>query len=437
MALGAVVTVAVQDELRRESAQSFHLRRRGGLGADHGGLQPEAVGSPRDPERVVPGRSSDDMVGRIQQGERRQRPAHLERPGRLLRFELQQDIGAERARDQRGRLEKRTDTRLREPDVLGRRKHAPTVRPVRVLTLGETMVLLDGVEGGLAHGAPFRLRLGGAESNFGIALVRLGVPVSWVSRLGADPLGDVVYETLAGEGLDLRFVSRDQEAPTAVFFKWHEDGESRVLYRRAGSAASRLAPDDVPPEAFDGVGLVHLTGITMALSGSARAAVLAVAAEARARGIPVMFDPNYRPALWPGPREAEAGQRAVLPNVDWYLCGEHEGCLLFGVGSAAEVLDAARAAGASEAAVRVGARGAVVAQDGEAVEVPPHAVEEVVDEIGAGDGFAAGFAYGLLHGWGPVACARAGNLIAAHALRGTGDWETFPRFDEVAGDLSA
>ena len=126
----------------------------------------------------------------------------------------------------------------------------------------------------------------------------------------------------------------------------------------------------------------------------------------------------------------------MLPNVDWYLCGEHEGCLLFGVGSAAEVLDAARDAGASEVAVRVGARGAVVAQDGEAVEVPPHAVEEVVDEIGAGDGFAAGFAYGLLQGWGPVACARAGNLIAAHALRGTGDWETFPRLDEVAGDLS-
>jgi sugar/nucleoside kinase (ribokinase family) len=59
-----------------------------------------------------------------------------------------------------------------------------------------------------------------------------------------------------------------------------------------------------------------------------------------------------------------------------------------------------------------------------------------VDEIGAGDGFAAGFAYGLLQGWEPVACARAGNLIAAHALRGTGDWETFPSFDEVAGDLS-
>jgi 2-dehydro-3-deoxygluconokinase len=298
------------------------------------------------------------------------------------------------------------------------------------------MVLLDGVECGLASGAPFRLRIGGAESNFGVALRRLGVPVTWVSRLGTDPLGDLIHDTLVAEGLDLRFVERDPEAPTGVFFKWHENGEGRVLYRRAGSAASRLRPADVPDEAYDGVRLVHLTGITMALSDSARAAVLGVAAKARARGIPVTFDPNYRPALWPGPREAEERQREVLAHVDWYLCGEREGCLLFGVESADEVRAAARSAGAGDAAVRVAARGAIVWDGDMAVEVSPQQLEDVVDEIGAGDGFAAGFVYGLLHGWTRVACARAGNLIAAHALRGTGDWETFPRLEEIAEELA-
>ena len=126
----------------------------------------------------------------------------------------------------------------------------------------------------------------------------------------------------------------------------------------------------------------------------------------------------------------------MLPNVDWYLCGEQEGRLLFGVDSAVEVGEAARAAGARDAAVRVGARGAVVDENGDPVEVPPAQVEQVVDEIGAGDGFAAGFAFGLLQGWGAVACARAGNLIAAHALRGTGDWETFPFLAEVADKLA-
>jgi 2-dehydro-3-deoxygluconokinase len=110
---------------------------------------------------------------------------------------------------------------------------------VAVLTAGETMVLLDGVEGGLAPGAPFLLRIGGAESNFGVALSRLGVPVTWVSRLGADPLGDLIHDTLAAEGLDLRLVQRDAGAPTGVFFKWHEEGEGRVP--TAGRARRRVA----------------------------------------------------------------------------------------------------------------------------------------------------------------------------------------------------
>lgn len=308
---------------------------------------------------------------------------------------------------------------------------------MRVLTVGETMVLLDGVEGGLALGAPFRLRIGGAESNFAVALSRLAVPVTWVSRIGDEPLGRFLYDLLAAEGLDLRFVERDPEAPTGIFFKWHEDGESRVLYRRAGSAASRLSPEHVPAEAFEGVRLVHLTGITMALSRSARATVLAVAEEARRRGLTVTFDPNYRPALWNGPREAEEVQRAVLPLVDWYLCGEAEGCLVLGASSAADLRVAVREAGAGDAAVRLGARGAVVWEDAGAVEVPPLRVEDVVDEVGAGDGFAAGFAYGLLRGWRPSRCARAGNLLAAHALRGTGDWETFPRLEDIRTELEA
>lgn len=304
-----------------------------------------------------------------------------------------------------------------------------------VLTAGETMVLLDGVEGGLTLGAPFRLRIGGAESNFAIALARLGVSVTWVSRVGADPLGDFLLDQLRPEGVDLRFVERDATAPTGVFLKWHEGDTGRILYRRAGSAASFLAPGHVPDTAFEGVRLVHLTGITMALSASARETVLAAAAHARRHGAIVSFDPNYRPALWPSPREAQARQREVLPLVDWYLCGEQEGHELFGTGSLDELRAAIRGAGAAETVVRIGARGAVVWEHEGAVEVPPARLETVIDEIGAGDGFAAGFAFGLLGGRPPRDCARLGNLIAAHALRGTGDWETFPRLAELADEL--
>jgi 2-dehydro-3-deoxygluconokinase len=305
-----------------------------------------------------------------------------------------------------------------------------------VLTAGETMALLDPVaDGEIVHGLGFTLRIAGAESNFAIGLSRLGVGVTWVSRLGADPFGDVVQDTLAAQGLDLRFLERDPTRPTGVFFKWRGGGRSHVLYYRRGSAASALLPEHVPDEALEGVRLVHLTGITTGLSDSARSLVLDLAARARARGVTVIFDPNWRPALWQSPAEAAEAQRDVLPNADWYLCGLEEGCLLFGVEDAEELLAAIRASGSGNAAVRVGARGCVIEQGGEAFEVPPEREATVLDEVGAGDAFAAGFAFGLLQGWSPTDCARAGNAIAAAALTGTGDWETLPRLHEVEREL--
>jgi 2-dehydro-3-deoxygluconokinase len=305
-----------------------------------------------------------------------------------------------------------------------------------VLTVGETMALLDPVgEGKPELGRQFALRIAGAESNFGIALARLGVRVTWISRLGTDPLGDVVHGALAAEGLDPRYVVRDADAPTGLFLKWRAGGRTRVLYYRKGSAASRLQPDDVPDEALDGVALVHLTGITMALSASARELVIEVARRARARRITVLFDPNWRSALWRGPGEAAAAHRELLPDVDWYLCGLEEGNLLFETESADDLLAAVRDAGARDVVVRVGARGALVRDDSRLLEVRPPRLTSVLDEVGAGDGFAAGFAYGLLQGSAPPDCARFGNAIAAAALAGTGDWETFPHLREIEPQL--
>lgn len=306
--------------------------------------------------------------------------------------------------------------------------------PPRVLTAGETMALLDPAAGGeLAMGDRLTLRIAGAESNFAIALTRLGVGVTWVSSLGMDPFGDIVQQTLSGEGVDVRHVRRDPSARTGLFFKWRNRGRSHVMYYRAGSAASRLTPQDVPDAALDGVELVHLTGITAALGEGPRALVLSVAERACARGITVLFDPNWRPDLWESPAAAAASQAEVLPHVDWYLCGEEEGHLLFATDSIDALARAVRAAGAGDAAVRIGAGGVVVRGS----VVPPVRLVPVRDEVGAGDGFAAGFAYGLLQGWDPQTCARCGNMLASRALSGTGDWETFPALPDVEADLVA
>jgi 2-dehydro-3-deoxygluconokinase len=302
----------------------------------------------------------------------------------------------------------------------------------RVLTAGETMALLDPIgDSELDAQTQLTLRIGGAESNFAIALARLQVPVRWISRLGVDPLGDLVERTLVAEGVDVSYVRRDQSAQTGVFFKWRADGKSHVLYSRTGSAACGLTPADVPDEAFEGIEVVHLTGITMALGEGPRALVISVAERARARGVTVLFDPNWRAALWKSPGAAAATHADVLPYVDWYLCGEEEGHTLFGTHDIDDLTSSVRKLGAQDVAVRVGSRGAVV----RGRLVPPARISPVRDEIGAGDGFAAGFAFGLLHGLDPEACTRAGNLLAGAALEGTGDWETFPFLANIESDL--
>jgi 2-dehydro-3-deoxygluconokinase len=309
-------------------------------------------------------------------------------------------------------------------------------RPPRVLTVGETMALLDPHEDGPpAAGSTWTLRAAGAESNFAIGLARLGVRVTWVSRLGADPLGDAVYDELERQGVDLSLVRRDVSAPTGIYLKWRESGGGRVHYHRAGSAASRLEPADVPDAALAAAGHVHLTGITMAISDSARRLVIDLAARARRAGIGVSFDPNFRAALWESPEAAGAGMCEVLPYVDWVLCGEQEGCLVFGAAEGEGLVAVLRDAGAHDAVLRIGARGARVTVGDRLETVPPQRREHVVDEVGAGDAFAAGFVYGLLAGASPVECARTGNLIAARALSGTGDWETLPRLADVRGEL--
>jgi sugar/nucleoside kinase (ribokinase family) len=299
------------------------------------------------------------------------------------------------------------------------------------------MALLDPEsDGRFALGTRLELRIAGAESNYAVALRRLGVDVAWVSRLGDDPLGDLVVSALEAEGVDLRWVRRSPERPTGLYLKFREGGRTTVLYYRRGSAASELAPEDVPEEALEGIDLLHLSGITTGIAPRGTELLAGLAERARGAGALVVFDPNWRPPLWERFEEAERAARPIYPHVDWYLCGLEEGNGLFGTDGEEALFAALERAGMPRAAVRVGARGALVrGAGGGLVEVPPIRLVEVRDEVGAGDGFAAGFAFGLLRGWEPERCARAGNAVAAAALAGTGDWETYPRLEEVREDL--
>lgn len=310
----------------------------------------------------------------------------------------------------------------------------PAVRGL--VTIGETMASLSapGV-GPLRHQRSLDLHVGGAESNVAIGVTRLGGSATWVGRVGDDELGDLVLAQLRGEGVDVSHALRDPDAPTGLMVKSRRtESVGRVTYYRRGSAGSRLCPDDVPVDAVRAAGVLHLTGITPALSGTARDAVRAATAVARAAGVPVSLDVNHRAALWTA-QEAGAVLRDLLPEVDVLFAGPEEAQLLGADGGPARAPERAAAqlaaAGPTQVVVKLGARGAVGHVDGELHPVPAHAVR-AVDPVGAGDAFVAGYLAELLEGRPVRQRLATATACGAFAVTVPGDWEGLPDRRDLA-----
>jgi 2-dehydro-3-deoxygluconokinase len=295
-----------------------------------------------------------------------------------------------------------------------------------VLSFGETMVLLNpGATGPLRYADRFAKRIGGAESNVAIGLARLGHDAAWASRLGDDPHGRYVRDTIRGEGVATH-VTLDPEAPTGIMFKERREvGESRVFYYRHDSAASRMSPEDLPAAALADADYLHLTGITPALSERCRELCFEAADRAREAGTRVSFDPNLRFKLWDEP----AMRETLLPlaeRADVVVPGIEEGEVLLGTDDPAEIAAGFRERGAEEVVVTLGAEGAYVAAEGVDERVPGVTVERVVDAVGAGDGFVAGYLSGRLDGLDPATAADRANVAGALATTVSGDIEGLP-----------
>src|SRR5690554_1591945 len=184
----------------------------------------------------------------------------------------------------------------------------------RIIALGETMALVTPTSNDpLEFAQEFRLDIGGAESNVATHLAALGHRVSWVSRIGADALGRRLERTIRERGVDTSLVEVTMDAPTGVYFK--DPGEG-VLYYRRGSAASTLGPALVARLPLDDADLVHLSGITPALSPSCSALVDSVIDRVAGTSARLSFDINYRAALWSiteaAPRLHRLAQRADI-----------------------------------------------------------------------------------------------------------------------------
>ena len=301
-----------------------------------------------------------------------------------------------------------------------------------VVTLGETMVLFAPREAGpLRYVSDYRLKFGGAETNFATALVRLGISAGWISRLGDDELGRYVAHHLRGEGVELTHLALDSGRPTGLYVKeLSAAGDSTVYYYRRGSAASRLGPADVDLAYVQSARWLHVTGITPALSESCRAAVERAVELARAAALPVSFDPNLRLKLW----TVDQAREVLLPimrRCTVLLGGAEELAHLLRVDKPDAAADWALEQGLELVAVKLGSQGALVATPEERRIVPAYAVPRVVDAIGAGDGFDAGMVAGRLMGRDPWRSAELANAVGAHALMIDGDYEGYPTLAEA------
>jgi 2-dehydro-3-deoxygluconokinase len=301
-----------------------------------------------------------------------------------------------------------------------------------LVTLGETMARLESpIIGPLRHAHNLNLGVAGAESNVAIGISRLGGSAAWIGRVGDDEFGRLVQMTLAGEGVDVGHVVVDQAAPTALLVKERRTGGlTRVQYYRSGSAGSRLAPADLPEALIRSARILHVTGITVALGDSARKAVHEAMEIAREAGVPVSLDLNYRRAL-SEPDEAGRQLRELIPRADVVFATEQEARLAVDGAEPGALAIALAALGPRDVLVKRGAEGVAALCEGVRYDEPAWRVA-VVDPVGAGDAFAAGYLAELMRDR-PIperlatACA-----AGACAVSVSGDWEGLPSRDDLS-----
>lgn len=296
-----------------------------------------------------------------------------------------------------------------------------------VVSIGETMVLFTPeTRGQMRYARNFSSKIAGAETNTLIGLAKLGHQTGWISRLGKDEFGAFVLSAVRGEGVDTSQVWQDETAPTGIFFKeFMNEDHVRVTYYRKGSAASRLSPEHLNEDYIANARFLYLTGITPALSESCKASIFHAIEAAKRHGKKVVFDPNVRRKLW-SDEEARETLLAIAAKADIALPGVSEGEFLFGVRDESEIAERLHQCGVEIVVIKLGEKGAYLSTALEQKYVPGFKVAKVVDPVGAGDGFAAGFLSGLIDGLSLEDSVKRACAVGAMVITVNGDIEGLP-----------
>lgn len=301
------------------------------------------------------------------------------------------------------------------------------------LLVGEPMGLFIAEEtGALEDINHFTMALAGAEFNVAVGMRRLGHKVGYYTKLGNDPFGKRIVKMMNAEGISTDLIEWHPQRATGFMMKSKTfEGDPSIFYFRKNSAASTLSVEDVERLDFSRYDVLHMTGITPAISDTARAAVAKMAERAREQGMLVSFDPNLRPQLWPDQKTMADYMNSMAGKCDIYLPGINEARTLLGLEEPEAIARAYRDLGARTVIVKLGGKGAYFAADGDAGYIPGYRVEKVVDTVGAGDGFAAGVLSALGEGLSLREAILRGNAVGAIQVMSVGDNDGLPTREEL------
>lgn len=300
-----------------------------------------------------------------------------------------------------------------------------------VLTLGDALITFNpNSKGPLRFVSNFSRNVGGAELNFAIGCARLGLRAKWVSRLGEDEFGKVIYNFARGEGIDVSEVKFVAGYPTSLNFKEiREDGSGKTFYYRHHSPMLTMHPSNITEDLFEGVQVVHLTGAFLAIDPKNVDIALQLLKTAKKRNVTVSFDPNIRLKLWTL-EEAKKAYERLFPYVDILLTGLDEIEMIVGNNNVVSLEKFASIYSIAQLVIKDGGNGAKVYVNNEWFEKEAFKITPV-DTVGAGDGFDAGYMYSYLNNYSSMDCLTFANAVGALVTTVTGDNEGLPTLEEV------
>jgi 2-dehydro-3-deoxygluconokinase len=306
------------------------------------------------------------------------------------------------------------------------RPQSLTQKRFDVAALGEAMLEFNQTR----PGEPQYLQgFGGDTSNAVIAAARAGARTTYLTRLGQDAFGDALLGLWQREGVDACAVERDPAAPTGIYFVTHGPKGHEFSYLRAGSAASRMTPAWLPRALIRDSRVLHVSGISLAISPSARDTVFEAMAIARAAGTLVSLDSNLRLKLW-SLEEARAGITRAIGLCDLFLPSVDDVAVLSAKEDPDAIVDWAHALGARQVVLKLGADGALASDGRRRERIAGHRVE-LVDATGAGDCFCGNLLARLARGDSVFDAALYANAAAAVAVQGFGAVAPLPRPEQV------